>query len=73
MHCVGENTTNSIIPIKGDGPPDDDNDGVVAYQSAHIGPVESEFIVKNSSHSTQGRSPTIEEVRRLLYLNLEEP
>ena len=64
---------NSIIPIKGDGPPDDDNDGVVAYQSAHIGPVESEFIVKNSSHSTQGRSPTIEEVRRLLYLNLEEP
>jgi pimeloyl-ACP methyl ester carboxylesterase len=64
---------NSIIPMKGDGPPADANDGVVAYQSAHIEPVESEFVVKNSSHSTQGTPPTIEEVRRILYLNLEGP
>jgi hypothetical protein len=34
--------------------------------------VESELVVP-SGHSTQGTPPTIEEVRRILYLNLEEP
>ena len=63
---------NSIIPIKGDGPSAGADDGVVSYQSAHIEPVESEFVVKNSFHSTQGTPLTIEEVRRILYLNLEE-
>ena len=48
------------------------NDGVVTYHSAHIDGVESELVVR-SSHSTQGTPATIEEVRRILYLNLEEP
>ena len=63
---------NSIIPVKGEAPPADGDDGVVTYQSAHIEPVESELVVK-SGHFTQGTPPTIEEIRRILYLNLEEP
>lgn len=42
------------------------NDGVVAYQSAHIDGVESEFIVRDG-HSCQGHPFTIEEVRRILH------
>jgi len=63
---------NSIIPVKGDGPPAEGNDGVVKYQSAHIDGVESELVV-NSGHSTQATPATIEEVRRILYLHLQEP
>jgi triacylglycerol esterase/lipase EstA (alpha/beta hydrolase family) len=57
---------NSIIPVKGEGPPEDGNDGVVEYKSAHVEPVESELVVR-SSHSTQATPQTIEEVRRILY------
>jgi len=57
---------NSIIPVKGNGPPEDGNDGVVEYKSAHIEGVESELIVR-SGHSTQATPETIEEVRRILY------
>ncbi len=56
----------SIIPVKGDGPPEYGNDGVVEYQSAHIEGVESELVVR-SGHSTQAMPATIEEVRRILY------
>jgi pimeloyl-ACP methyl ester carboxylesterase len=56
----------SIIPVKGAGPPEDGNDGVVEYKSAHIDGVESELIVR-SGHSTQATPETIEEVRRILY------
>ena len=56
----------SIIPVKGDGPVEDGNDGVVEYKSAHIDGVESELVVR-SGHSTQGMPRTIEEVRRILY------
>ena len=56
----------SIIPVKGSGPVDNGNDGVVEYKSAHIGGVESELIVR-SGHSTQATPETIEEVRRILY------
>jgi pimeloyl-ACP methyl ester carboxylesterase len=62
----------SIIAIKGDGPPPAGDDGVVDYRSAHIEPVDSELIV-NSGHSTQGTPRTIEEVRRILQLGLDEP
>jgi pimeloyl-ACP methyl ester carboxylesterase len=62
----------SIIPIKGGGSSADADDGVVTYRSAHIEPVESELVV-TSGHSTLGTPPTIEEVRRILHLNLEEP
>ena len=43
---------NSIIPVKGSGPVEDGDDGVVEYKSAHIDGVESELIVR-SGHSTQ--------------------
>jgi hypothetical protein len=56
----------SIIPVKGRGPVDEGNDGVVEYKSAHIDGVESELVVR-SGHSTQATPQTIEEVRRILY------
>jgi pimeloyl-ACP methyl ester carboxylesterase len=56
----------SIIPVKGSGPIEDGDDGVVKYRSAHIEPVESELVV-HSAHSTQATPETIEEVRRILY------
>ena len=45
------------------------NDGVVAYSSAHIEPVESEMVVR-SPHSCQSNPHTIEEVRRILRLHV---
>jgi hypothetical protein len=56
----------SIIPVKGSGPVEGGNDGVVEYKSAHIDGTESELIVR-SGHSTQAEPATIEEVRRILY------
>ena len=56
----------SIIPVKGTGPVEDGDDGVVEYKSAHIDGVESELVVR-SGHSTQATPQTIEEVRRILY------
>ncbi len=56
----------SIIPVRGDGPVEEGNDGVVEYKSAHIDGVESELVV-HSGHSTQATPQTIEEVRRILY------
>jgi pimeloyl-ACP methyl ester carboxylesterase len=58
----------SIIPVKGDGPIETGNDGVVEYSSAHIEGVESEKVVR-SDHSTQANPETIEEVRRILLLH----
>jgi hypothetical protein len=56
----------SIIAVKGTGPIEDGNDGVVEYKSAHIDGIESELVVR-SAHSTQATPETIEEVRRILY------
>jgi hypothetical protein len=61
----------SIIAVRGDGPVETGDDGVVEYKSAHIEGVESEYIVR-SGHSTQGDPHTIEEVRRILLLHLAE-
>ncbi len=58
-------TTHSIIAVRGDGPPELGNDGVVKYTSAHVEGVASELVVR-SSHSTQAEPATIEEVRRIL-------
>jgi pimeloyl-ACP methyl ester carboxylesterase len=58
----------SIIAVKGDGPPEKGNDGVVTYQSAHVEGVESELVVR-SPHSVQGNPEAIEEVRRILLLH----
>jgi pimeloyl-ACP methyl ester carboxylesterase len=58
----------SIIAVQGDGPVEEGTDGVVAYQSAHIEDVDSEFIVR-SGHSCQSNTHTIQEVRRILLLH----
>lgn len=65
-------SAHSIIPVEGDGPLDDGVDGVVAYSSAHIDGVESERVVRPSSHSTQSNPETIDEVRRILLLQAEQ-
>ena len=58
----------SIIAVKGTGPAEEGNDGVVEYTSAHIEEVESELVVR-SPHSCQGNPHTMEEVRRILRLH----
>ena len=65
-------TAHSIIPVQGDLPPDDQGDGVVKYQSAHIGGVESELVVPHSGHSVQGNPIAIEEVRRILVEHADQ-
>jgi hypothetical protein len=59
---------NSIIAVKGRGPIEDGNDGVVAYRSAHIDEAESELVVR-WNHSCQGQPEAIEEIRRILLLH----
>jgi hypothetical protein len=66
-------TAHSIIPVRGDPPPAGQNDGVVAYESAHLDGVASEKVVHRSEHSTQGNPATILEVRRILYVHLGIP
>ena len=61
----------SIIAVEGDGPPENGDDGVVKYSSAHIDGVASEKIV-HSSHSTQGHPDTIQEVKRILFARIKE-
>jgi pimeloyl-ACP methyl ester carboxylesterase len=61
----------SIIPVEGDGPAKEGNDGVVKYTSAHIEGVESVLVIR-SGHSVQARSEAIEEVRRILLLHAKE-
>ena len=59
----------SIIAVKGDGPIETGDDGVVQYQSAHIEGVKSELVVR-WEHSVQGQPEAIQEVRRIL---LQDP
>lgn len=40
-------------------------DGLVAYDSAHVTPVESELVVR-SGHSVQDNPACIEDIRRIL-------
>ena len=61
----------SIIPVLGEGNYRQGKDGVVAYQSAHVDYVESEFIVRGK-HSCLNQPATIEEVRRILHEHLED-
>ena len=60
----------SIIAVQGEGPPEEGDDGVVKYSSAHIDGVASEKIVR-SGHSTQGNPETIQEVKRILFERLK--
>lgn len=55
----------SIIAVKGDGPKEAGDDGVVAYRSAHIDEAVSELVVR-WDHSCQGQPEVIEEIRRIL-------
>jgi pimeloyl-ACP methyl ester carboxylesterase len=60
----------SIIAVKGDGPVESGNDGIVEYSSAHIEEAVSELVVR-SHHSVQDHPHAIEEVRRILLLHRE--
>jgi len=60
----------SIIAVQGVGGPAGLNDGVVAYESAHLEGVASEKIVR-SSHSTQSNPETILEIERILREHVE--
>jgi len=62
----------SIIAVKGDGPFQQDTDGVVAYSSAHLEGMASELVV-NSGHSVQQNPEAIEEVRRILLEHTVRP
>ncbi|MFO7708875.1 MAG: alpha/beta fold hydrolase [Desulfobacterales bacterium] len=62
----------SIIAVDNpENPKEEWDDGVVAYKSAHIDGVASEFIV-HSGHSAQESPLAIEEVRRILVENLKD-
>jgi pimeloyl-ACP methyl ester carboxylesterase len=63
----------SIIAIGKADPahPEDADDGVVAYESAHVEGVESELLVP-TGHSCQSDPRTIAEVRRILLLHLSQ-
>jgi pimeloyl-ACP methyl ester carboxylesterase len=60
---------NSIVAVKGDGPVEEGNDGVVEYVSAHFEGAESELVVR-SGHSSQLNPLAIREVRRILLEHL---
>ncbi len=62
----------SIICVEGDGPKEEADDGVVAYQSAHIDEAVSEKVVR-WNHSCQGHPEVVEEVRRILLEHLATP
>jgi pimeloyl-ACP methyl ester carboxylesterase len=62
----------SIIAVKGDGPFQQDTDGVVAYSSAHLDGMASELVV-TSGHSVQQTPDAIEEVRRILLERIARP
>lgn len=55
----------SIICVKGEGPKEEGDDGVVAYRSAHIPEAVSEKVVR-WDHSCQAQPEVIEEIRRIL-------
>jgi pimeloyl-ACP methyl ester carboxylesterase len=65
-------TAHSIIAVEGDGPKEEGDDGVVAYQSAHIDEAVSEKVVR-WGHSCQGQPEVIEEIRRILLEHLKTP
>lgn len=61
----------TIIAVKGDGPVEEGNDGVVQYRSAHLDGVASEKVVR-SAHSTQSNPETMQEVGRIVLLHVRE-
>lgn len=61
----------SIILVLGAGPLLSGNDGVVAYDSAHIDGVDSELIVR-FGHSVQSHPQALQEIWRILTEHLNE-
>jgi hypothetical protein len=61
----------SIIGDKGQGDTPESSDGVVPYWSSHIEPVETELIVP-ANHAVPNHPDASSEVRRILFLHLEE-
>jgi pimeloyl-ACP methyl ester carboxylesterase len=70
MPIDGRVTAHSIIAVLGDGPYQSGTDGIVAFQSAHLEGVASEYVVR-SGHSNQSHPLTIREVRRILHEHAE--
>jgi hypothetical protein len=69
---LAEHTTgHSIIGVPKEGPPEGQNDGVVAFESARLEGMASEFHVR-SGHSLQGHPDAINEVKRILRNHLAE-
>lgn len=67
---LAERTTgHSIIGVPDPGPPEGQNDGVVAFESAHLEGMDSEIHVR-SGHSLQAHPGTINEVKRILREHL---
>lgn len=60
----------SIIAVRGDGPVEEGDDGVVKYTSAHIEGVDSEKVVR-SGHSAQAHPETMRELGRILIEHLD--
>jgi pimeloyl-ACP methyl ester carboxylesterase len=60
----------SIVAVRGSGPAEEGDDGVVRFSSAHRPDADSELIVR-SGHSTQSSPHTINEVARILRLHAE--
>lgn len=63
----------SIIAVQGFGPLEQEDDGVVAWRSAHLEGVASERIVRGAGHSVQHDPRAIDEVRRILLLHAAGP
>ncbi len=61
----------SIVAVQGDGPVEEGDDGVVAYTSAHLEGVDSEFVVRDG-HSCQSHPLVIREVRRILIEHVRD-
>lgn len=61
----------SIVAVRGDGPVETGDDGVVKYTSAHLDDVDSEKVVR-SGHSAQAHPETLRELGRILRLHRAE-
>jgi hypothetical protein len=62
----------SIIGDRGRGDTPNSSDGVVAYWSSHLDGAQSERIL-SSDHGAHQNKEGIEEVHRILLLNLRQP
>jgi pimeloyl-ACP methyl ester carboxylesterase len=60
----------SVIPVRGAKPPEGQDDGVVAFESAHLEEADSERVIFHAGHSVQSHPEAILEVRRILREHL---